>query len=116
MLRSNKELEVGDSDSGLKTLKKSGKTTKDLADIVNTVWQDFNSFEKFKTKMKTYQKIDNSSDLIVKKKEIWQERMNTQVHNKDLKSPGEVLNGAPVIFKVTKNLINLKNNKDIPDK
>ena len=42
--------------------------------------------------------------------------MNTQVRNKDLKSPGEVLNGAPVIFKVTKNLINLKNNNDIPDK
>ena len=66
MLRSNKELEDGDSDSGLKTLKKSGKTTKDLADIVNKVWQHFNSFEKFKTKMKTYQKIDKSSDLIVK--------------------------------------------------
>ena len=66
MLRSNKELKDGDSDSGLKTLKKQGKTTKDLADIVNKIWKDFNSFEKFKTKMKTQQKIDNSSDLIVK--------------------------------------------------
>ena len=66
MLRSNKELKDRDSDSGLKTLKKQGKTAKDLADIVNKIWKDFNSFEKFKTKMKTYQKIDNSSDLIVK--------------------------------------------------
>ena len=42
--------------------------------------------------------------------------MNTLVRNKDLISPGEVLNGALVIDKVTKSLINLKNNNDIPDK
>ena len=44
-------------------------------------------FEKFKTKMKTYKKLQNCSDLLVKKcnKEIWQERMNAQDRNKDLK-------------------------------
>ena len=43
--------------------------------------------------------------------------MNTQVRNKDLKVQkvwGVVLKGALAIFKVTKNLINLKNNKGIP--
>ena len=37
--------------------------------------------------MKTYKKPQNCSDLFVKKsnKEIWQERMNAQDRNKDLK-------------------------------
>ena len=37
--------------------------------------------------MKTYKKVQNCSDLLVKKcnKEIWQERMNAQDRNKDLK-------------------------------
>ena len=37
--------------------------------------------------MKTYKKPQNCSDLLVKKcnKEIWQERMNAQDRNKDLK-------------------------------
>ena len=37
--------------------------------------------------MKTYKKPKNCSDLLAKKytKEIWQERMNAQDRNKDLK-------------------------------
>ena len=49
-------------------------------------------------------------------KEIWQERMNAQDRNKDLKVQkvqGAVLKGAFAICEVTNNLINLKNNKDI---
>ena len=71
--------------------------------------------------MKTYKKPQNCSDLLVKKcsKEIWQERMNAQDCNKDLKVQkvqGAVLKGLFAICEVTNNLINLKNNKDIPGK
>ena len=71
--------------------------------------------------MKTYKKPQNCSDLLVKKcnKEIWQERMNAQDRNKDLKVQkvqGAVLKGAFAICEVTNTLINLKNNKDISGK
>ena len=52
-------------------------------------------------------------------KEIWQERMNAQDRNKDLKVQkiqGTVLKGTFAICEVTNNLINLKNNKDISGK
>ena len=52
-------------------------------------------------------------------KEIWQERMNAQDRNKDLKVQkvqGTVLKGAFAICEVINNLINLKNNKDISGK
>ena len=60
------------------------KINKDLADIVQKGWQNPTVFEKLKTKMKTYNKTQNCSDLLVKKsnKDIWQERMNTQDCNK----------------------------------
>ena len=48
-------------------------------------------------------------------KEIWQERMNAQDRNKDLKVQkvqGAVLKGAFAVCEVTNTLINLKNNKD----
>ena len=68
--------------------------------------------------MKTNKKPQNCSDLLLKysNKEIWQEQMNTQDRNKDLKVQkvqGEVLKGASAICEVTNALINLKNNKDI---
>ena len=68
--------------------------------------------------MKTYEKPQNCSDLLLKysNKEIWQEQMNTQDRNKDLKVQkvqGVVLKGASAICEVTNALINLKNNKDI---
>ena len=74
---------------------------------INKVWQNPNAFEKFKTKMKTYKKPQNCSDLLVKKcnKEIWQERMNAQDRNKDLKVKkvqGAVLKGAFAICEVMK--------------
>ena len=77
--------------------------------------------KEFKAKMKTYKKPQNCSDLLVKKcnKEIWQERMNAQDRNKDLKVQkvqGAVLKGAFAICEVTNTLINLKNNKDISGK
>ena len=129
ILGTNKELEDEDSDSGLERLntrtwqrwRNRGKINKDLADIANKVWQNPNAFEKFKTKTKTYKKPQNCSDLLVKKcnKEIWQERMNAQDRNKDLKVQkvqGAVLKGAFAICEVTNTLINLKNNKDISGK
>ena len=129
ILGTNKESEDEDSDSGLKGLIQEldkdeeigEKINKDLADIANKVWQNPNAFEKFKTKMKTYKKPQNCSDLLVKKcnKEIWQERMNAQDRNKDLKVQkvqGAVLKGAFAICEVTNTLINLKNNKDISGK
>ena len=129
ILGTTKESEDEDSDSGLKGLIQEldkdeeigEKINKDLADISNKVWQNPNAFEKFKTKMKTYKKPQNCSDLLVEKcsKEIWQERMNAQDRNKDLKVQkvqGAVLKGAFAIFEVTNTLINLKNNKDISGK
>ena len=76
---------------------------------------------KILTEMETYKKPQNCSDLLVKKcnKEIWQERMNSQYRNKDLKVQkvqGVFLKGAFAICEVTNTLINLKNNKDISDK
>ena len=69
--------------------------------------------------MKTYKKPQNCSDLLVKKcnKEIWQERMNAQDRNKDLKVQkvlGAVLKGTFAIFEVTNTLIKI--NKDISGK
>ena len=123
------ESEDEDSDSGLKGLIQQldkdeeirKKINKDLADIANQVWQNPNVFKKFKTKMKTYKKPQNCSDLLVKKcnKEIWQERMNSQGRNKNLKvqkTQGVVLKGAFAICEVTNTLINLKNSKDISGK
>ena len=68
--------------------------------------------------MKTYKKPQKCSVLLVKKcnKEIWQERMNDQDRNKDLKVQkvqGAVPKGAFAICEVTNTLINLKNNKNI---
>ena len=68
--------------------------------------------------MKTYKKPPNCSDLLLKYSniEIWQEQMNTQDRNKDLKVQkvqGKNLKGAFAICEVTNTLTNLKNNKDI---
>ena len=72
ILGTNKESEDEDSGSGLKGLiteldkdeEIREKINKDLADIANKVWQNTNSFEKFKTKLKTYKKPQNCSDLL----------------------------------------------------
>ena len=130
ILGTNKESEDENSDFGLKGLIQEltiqdeeigEKINKGLADIANKVWQNPNAFEKFKTKMETYKKPQNCSDFLVKKcnKEIWQERMNAQHRNKDLKVQkvqGTFLKGAFAICEVTNTLINLKNNKDISGK
>ena len=76
---------------------------------------------KILTEMETYKKTQNCSDLLVTKcnKEIWQERMNSQGRNKNLKvqkTQGVVLKGAFAICEVTNTLINLKNSKDISGK
>ena len=99
ILGTNKESEDEGSDSGLKGLIQElhkdeeigEKISKDLADIANKVCQNPNAFEKFKAKMKTYEKPQNCSDFLVKKcnKEIWQERMNVQDRNKYLKVQGQ---------------------------
>ena len=44
-----------------------------LANILNTVWQNLQSFEKMKDKMKIYARSENCSSLVKKcNKEIWQ--------------------------------------------
>ena len=129
ILGTKQESEDEDSDSGLKGLIQQldkdeeirKKINKDLADIANQVWQNPNVFKKFKTKMKTYKKPQNCSDLLVKKwnKEILQERMNAQDRSKGLKMQNvqeAVLKGAFAICEVTNTLINLKNSKDISGK
>ena len=68
--------------------------------------------------MKTCKKPQNCSDLLVEKcnKETWQERMNAQDRNKDLKVQkiqGAVLKRAFAICEVINTLTNIKNNKDI---
>ena len=95
ILGANQESEDEDSNSGLKIVIQEfekdeeigEKINKDVADIVNKAWQNPSAFEKFKTKIKIYKKTLNCSDLLVKKynKEIWQEQINAQDRNKDLK-------------------------------
>ena len=80
-----------------------------------------NAFNKLKTKVKTYKKPQNCSDLLVIKcnKEIWQEGMNVQDRKKNLKVQkvqGTVLKGVFSICEVRNNLINLKKNKNISGK
>ena len=80
--------------------------------------QNPNPFQKFKTKVKTYEKTQNCSDFLVKKctKEIFQKGLNAQDRNNDLKVQkvqGPLLKGAFAICEVANDLINLKNNKNI---
>ena len=81
-----KESEDEDSYSGLNSIIQLDKE-KDQAEIVDMVWQNPNAFEKFRAKIKTYNKPQDFSDLLVIKcnKEIWKKRMNAQHRNKDLK-------------------------------
>ena len=74
ILGTNKESEDEDSDSGLKRViqeRRNSKTRKYgkkvNKDIVNKVWLNPNAFEKFETKIKTYKKLQNCSNLLVKK-------------------------------------------------
>ena len=93
ILGTTKESEDEDSDSGLKGLIQEldkdeeigEKINKDLADIANKVWQNPNAFEKFKTKMNTYKKLQNCYSRKKCDKEMQQELMNAQDRNKDLK-------------------------------
>ena len=81
-----KESEDEDSYSGLNSIIQLDKE-KDQAEIVDMVWQNSNAFEKFRAKIKTYNKPQDFSDLLVIKcnKEIWKKRMNAQHRKKDLK-------------------------------
>ena len=75
ILGTSKESEDEESDSGLKSLIQESdkdeeigeKINKDLTYIPNKVWQNPNAFEKFKTKLKTYKKLQNCSWLTRKK-------------------------------------------------
>ena len=65
VLRTKKESEDKNSDFGLKSLIQEldkdeeigEKVSKDLADIANKVWPNTNTFQKFKTKMKTHRTV-----------------------------------------------------------
>ena len=57
-----------------------------LANILKTVWQNPQSYEKMKDKMKIYARPENCSSLVVKKcnKEIWQAHLTSRNRAKDL--------------------------------
>ena len=73
-LGTNKKSEDEDSDSGLKRVIQERRNSKARKygkkvnkDTVNKVWLNPNVFEKFETKIKTYKKLQNCSNLLVKK-------------------------------------------------
>ena len=57
-----------------------------LANILEAVWQNPQSYEKMKDKMKIYPRPENCSSLVVKKcnKEIWQAHLTSRDRAKDL--------------------------------
>ena len=72
ILGTNKESEDEDSDCGMKSLIQELYKDEEIGEKVNKaladkVWQKPNAFKKFKTKIKTYKRLQNCSDLLVKK-------------------------------------------------
>ena len=58
-----------------------------LANILGTVWQNPQSYEKMKDQIKIYARPENYSSLVVKKcnKEIWQAHLTSRDRAKDLR-------------------------------
>ena len=92
-----------------------------LANILETVWQNPQSYEKMKDKMKIYPRPENCSSLVVKKcnKEIWQAHLTSRDRTKYLrfqKIQTAVLKGTIVITQITSDLVKLKNNRELTAK
>ena len=92
-----------------------------LANILETVWQNPQSYEKMKKKMKIYARPENCSTLVVKKcnKDIWQAHSTSRDRTKELrfqKIQTALLKGTIAITQVTSDLVKLKNNRDLSSK
>ena len=89
-----------------------------LVNILETVWQNFQSYEKMKDKMKIYARPENCSSLVKKcNKEIWQSHFTSRGRAKDLhfqKIQTAVIKGT--ITQVTRDLVKLKNNRELTAK
>ena len=94
---------------------------KTLTNILETVWQNLQSYEKMKDKLKIYVRPKNCSSLVVKKwnKKIWQAHLTSIDRAKDIrfeKIQTAVLKGTIAITHVTSDLVKMKNNKELTAK
>ena len=92
-----------------------------LANIIETVWQNPQSYEKMKDKMKIFARPKNCSSLVVKKcnKEICQAHLTSRDRVKDLhfqKIQAAVLKGNIAITQATSDLVKLKNSRELTAK
>ena len=92
-----------------------------LNNILETIWQNPQSYEKIKEKMKIYARPENCSSPVVKKsnKEIWKAHLTSRDRAKDLrfqKIQTAVLKGTTAITQVTSDLVKLKNNRELTAK
>ena len=92
-----------------------------LANILETVCQNPQSYEEMKDKMKIYARPENCSKLVVKKcnKDIWQAHLTSRDRTKELrfqKIQTALLKGTIAITQVTSDLVKLKNNRDLSSK
>ena len=92
-----------------------------LANALELVRQNPQSYEKIKDKMKIYARPENCSSLAAKKcnKEIWQAHLTSRDMAKDLsfqKIQTAELKGIIAITQVTSDLVKLKNNRELTAK
>ena len=92
-----------------------------LANILETVCQNLQSYEKMKDKMKIHARPENCSSLVVTKcnKENWQAHLTSRDRTKDLrfhKIQTAVLKGTIAITQVTSDLVKLKDNGELTAK
>ena len=89
-----------------------------LVNILETIWQNFQSYEKMKDEMKIYARPENCISLFKKcSKEIWQSHLTSRGRAKDLyfqKIQTAVIKGT--ITQVTRDLVKLKNNRELTAK
>ena len=89
-----------------------------LVNILETIWQNFQSYEKMKDEMKIYARPENCISLFKKcNKEIWQSHLTSRGRAKDLyfqKIQTAVIKGT--ITQVTRDLVKLKNNRELTAK
>ena len=87
-----------------------------LANILETVWQNLQSHEKIKYKMKIYLRPKKCISLVVEKcsKKIWQAYLTSRDRAKDLrfqKIQTAVQKGTIPITQVTSALVRVKDNR-----
>ena len=90
-----------------------------LANIFETVWQNPQSYERMKDKMKIHARPENCSSFVVEKcnKEIRQAHLTSRAKDLHLqKIQTAVLKGIIAITEVTIDLVKLKNNRELSAK